>query len=156
MTRAPATPGQGRCRLPEQRHLPVVIHHRHAGVEEASSEGHKLGDGPPAGAPGADVQDVESHGFSGVRAGSAGVLEQVQEIPAVPGLHQRLGALAQLVVCQQALAPGDLLRRSDLEPLAGLDGADEVRGVVEVVEGAGVQPGRAPGRTSTFRVPRSR
>lgn len=44
-------------------------------------------------------------------------LQQFDEVRAVPGFHQRLGALAQFVVGEQALAPGDLLGRADLEAL---------------------------------------
>ena len=84
------------------------------------------------------------------------VVEELEQVVAVAGLHQRLGALAQLVVGQPALAPGDLLRGADLEPLPVLDGADEVAGVVERVEGAGVQPGGAALEHLDLQPPRSR
>ena len=50
----------------------------------------------------------------------------------------------KLVVGQEPLAPGDLLGTTDFEPLPVLDGTDEVRGIIEGVEGAGIEPGGAP------------
>ena len=48
------------------------------------------------------------------------------------------GPLAQVVVGEKALTPGDLLGGPDLETLPGLDGADEVGRVVQIMEGTGV------------------
>ena len=47
----------------------------------------------------------------------------------------------EVVVAEVAEAPADLFRAADLEALSVLDGAHEVAGVVEVVDGAGVEPG---------------
>ena len=71
------------------------------------------------------------------------VLQQPEQVLAVAALAERLGALDELVVGEPAHPPGDLLGRADLEALPALDGAHEVGGVVERVEGAGVEPGGA-------------
>src|SRR5690606_9076835 len=42
-----------------------------------------------------------------------------------------------------AVAPGDLLRAAHAQPLARLDGLDEVRGLDQRLVGAGVEPGVA-------------
>src|SRR5690606_15408094 len=68
------------------------------------------------------------------------LVEQPEEVLAVPALAQRLGPLAQLVGGEEAHAPGDLIGGADLEALASLDRPHEVGGVVEGVEGAGVEP----------------
>ena len=66
-----------------------------------------------------------------LRRGTSGLLvvQQAQEVGAVPGLHQGLGALAQALVVDEAHAPGDLLGGADIEALTVLDGTDEAGGV---------------------------
>src|SRR5690606_26128629 len=71
------------------------------------------------------------------------VLEKTEEVLAVARLAQRFGALAQIVVAEEAAPPGDLLGAADLQALPCLDRAHERRGVGEGVERAGVQPGGA-------------
>src|SRR5690606_12529028 len=68
-----------------------------------------------------------------------------EQVVAVAGLAQWFCALDKLGVGEESLSPGDLFGGADLVALAGLQRADEVRGVVEGVEGAGVQPGGAAG-----------
>src|SRR5690625_1951561 len=70
------------------------------------------------------------------------VLEQGAQVGAVAGLAQRLGALGQLSIGEEALPPGHLLRTAELESLARLHGPHEVRRIGHRVEGAGVEPGR--------------
>ena len=55
-----------------------------------------------------------------------------------------VGDLDELVIGEEAAAPRDLLGGADLGALAALDGAHEVGGVVEGVEGSGVEPGAPP------------
>ena len=69
--------------------------------------------------------------------------EQRGQVVAVARLRQRPSALREPLVGQEALPPGGLLGGADLQPLPGLDGADEVARVVQRVEGAGVEPGGA-------------
>src|SRR5690606_39110906 len=54
-------------------------------------------------------------------AGSAAALEELQQVGAVAALGQLLGPGRQGVVVEPPLAPGDLLRAADLQPLAGLE-----------------------------------
>ena len=84
------------------------------------------------------------------------VLQQAQEVGAVAGLHQGLGAPAQALVVDEAHTPGDLLGGADIEALTVLDGADEAGGVGQRVEGTGVEPAVPRGRTSTVSLPASR
>ena len=56
------------------------------------------------------------------------------------------GCSGEAGVPDEAHPPGDLLRTPDLQALTLLDGADEVAGGHEVVDGAGVQPGRTAGQ----------
>src|SRR5262245_11503077 len=78
-------------------------------------------------------------------AGQIAAFEQADQVVAVPALEHRLGASAQLVVVEKSLPPGHFLGRPDAQSLPVLDGADEVAGVVERLERAGVEPGRAAG-----------
>ena len=71
------------------------------------------------------------------------VVQKLHQVRPVPGLQERLSDLHELVVGEEALAPGDLFGRADLGTLPPLDRAHEVAGVVEGVEGAGVEPGGA-------------
>lgn len=54
-----------------------------------------------------------------------------------------LGGLYQLGGRDPAVLPGDLLGDRDRQVLGVLDGADELRGLVQALHGAGVQPGVA-------------
>lgn len=51
-----------------------------------------------------------------------------------------LRGLLQLGGCDPAVLPGDLLGDRDRQVLGVLDGADELRGLVQALHGAGVQP----------------
>src|SRR3712207_910977 len=57
----------------------------------------------------------------------APVIEERQQVAAVAALDERLGQPAQVLVADEALAPGDLLGRADPQPLALLDHPDELR-----------------------------
>src|SRR5499427_9728624 len=65
------------------------------------------------------------------------------QILAVFGVLDRHDQLFQALVVDIALAPGDLLRRADLQALAVLDGLDELRGAQQARRRAGVEPGVA-------------
>ena len=91
-----------------------------------------------------DARLEQQHpGQGGLRRPSSLLLQQPQQVAAVVVLRQLLGEGAQLRVVDEAHAPGDLLDRRHLEPLALLDGAHEVRGVQQRGVRAGVQPGDA-------------
>lgn len=64
-------------------------------------------------------------------------------MPAVDRLAVGLGSLHQLGGRDPAVLPGDLLGDRDRQVLGVLDGADELRGLVQALHGAGVQPGVA-------------
>lgn len=64
-------------------------------------------------------------------------------MPAVDRLAVGLGGLHQLGGRDPAVLPGDLLGDRDRQVLGVLDGADELRGLVQALHGAGVQPGVA-------------
>src|SRR5205807_6680797 len=51
------------------------------------------------------------------------------QVRAVPALVQRLGVCGELVVGDPPVAPGDLLGTGDLQPLAFLHHAHELRGL---------------------------
>src|SRR5450759_1767328 len=68
------------------------------------------------------------------------VVQQVEQVRPVPGLHELLRSLAQLVVGQEPASPGDFLRAADLQSLAVLDGANVVGSLEQRVEGPRVQP----------------
>ena len=59
---------------------------------------------------------------------------------AVDRLAVGLGGLLQLGGRDPAVLPGDLLGDRDRQVLGVLDGADELRGLVQALHGAGVQP----------------
>jgi hypothetical protein len=50
---------------------------------------------------------------------------------------------AELILVDPAVEVGDLLRTADLEPLALLDGLDELTGLHQGLVGAGIEPGGA-------------
>ena len=62
------------------------------------------------------------------------------EVPAVDRLAVGLRGLLQLGCRDPAVLPGDLLGDRDRQVLGVLDGADELRGLVQALHGAGVQP----------------
>lgn len=62
------------------------------------------------------------------------------EVPAVDRLAVGLGGLLQLGGRDPAVLPGDLLGDGHGQVLGVLHGADELRGLVEALHGAGVQP----------------
>ena len=62
------------------------------------------------------------------------------EVLAVDRLAVRLGSLLQLRGRDPAVLPCDLLGDRDRQVLGVLDGADELRGLVQALHGAGVQP----------------
>ena len=68
---------------------------------------------------------------------------QPQEILSVFGFEHILHAGAHLIASHPAVFVGDFLQAGDLEPLAGFDRADEVRGIEHAVVRAGVEPGIA-------------
>ena len=61
-------------------------------------------------------------------------------MPPVARLAVGLGGLLQLRGGDPAVLPGDLLGDRDGQVLGVLDGADELRGLVQALHGAGVQP----------------
>ena len=61
-------------------------------------------------------------------------------MPAVDRLAVGLGGLLQPGGRDPAVLPGDLLGDRDRQVLGVLDGADELRGLVQALHGAGVQP----------------
>ena len=61
-------------------------------------------------------------------------------MPPVDRLAVGLGGLLQLRGGDPAVLPGDLLGDRDGQVLGVLDGADELRGLVQALHGAGVQP----------------
>lgn len=61
-------------------------------------------------------------------------------MPAVDRLAVGLGGLLQLGGRDPAVLPGDLLGDRDRQVLGVLHGADELRGLVQALHGAGVQP----------------
>ena len=61
-------------------------------------------------------------------------------MPAVDRLAVGLGGVLQLGGRDPAVLPGDLLGDRDRQVLGVLDGADELRGLVQALHGAGVQP----------------
>lgn len=60
------------------------------------------------------------------------------------GVHQ--GGIADIALDQAEAFGIDLLGGAEFQPLSGVDGADVVGGIVEGLEGAGIQPGRATGQ----------
>lgn len=62
------------------------------------------------------------------------------EVPAVDRLAVGLGGLLELGGRDPAVLPGDLLGHGHGQVLGVLHGADELRGLVEALHGAGVQP----------------
>lgn len=62
------------------------------------------------------------------------------EVPAVDRLAVGLGCLLQLGGGDPAVLPGDLLGHGHGQVLGVLHGADELRGLVQALHGAGVQP----------------
>ena len=62
------------------------------------------------------------------------------QVLAVDRLAVGLGGLLQLGGRDPAVLPGDLLGDGDRQVLGVLDGADELRGLVQALHGAGVQP----------------
>ena len=62
------------------------------------------------------------------------------EVPPVDRLAVGLGGLLELGGRDPAVLPGDLLGDRDRQVLGVLHGADELRGLVEALHGAGVQP----------------
>ena len=67
--------------------------------------------------------------------------EDAQQILAVAVLGKWLCELLQPGGADPLLAVGDFFRAGDLEALAVLQGGDEMAGLEQAVEGAGVQPG---------------
>ena len=61
-------------------------------------------------------------------------------MPAVDRLAVGLGGLPEPLGGDPAVLPGDLLGDRDRQVLGVLDGADELRGLVQALHGAGVQP----------------
>src|SRR5450830_99736 len=74
------------------------------------------------------------------------LLEESEEVGAIAGFGEGGGAFAELVVGEEAAAPGDLFGGADLQSLAVLDGPDIVGCLDERVEGSGVEPGGAAGQ----------
>ena len=70
-----------------------------------------LGPGPrrAARAPGSSRSGTGATGGTQAGSRSCSVVQQAEQVVAVAGLEQGLGALAQLVVGEEALSPGDLL-----------------------------------------------
>lgn len=64
----------------------------------------------------------------------------LHEVPPVDRLAVGLGGLLELGGRDPAVLPGDLLGDRDRQVLGVLHGADELRGLVEALHGAGVQP----------------
>ena len=62
------------------------------------------------------------------------------QVPAVDRLAVGLGGLLEPGGGDPAVLPGDLLGYRDRQILRVLDGADELRGLVQALHGAGVQP----------------
>ena len=62
------------------------------------------------------------------------------EVPAVDRLAVGLRGLLQIGCRDPAVLPGDLLGHGHGQVLGVLDGADELRGLVQALHGAGVQP----------------
>src|SRR5665811_1319052 len=79
--------------------------------------------------------------------------EHAVQIGAVAALYQRVGQVGQLGVGQPPVAPGDLLDAADLEPLPGLHDVDELAGLQQALEGAGVEPCRAARQDGDGQVP---
>ena len=73
-------------------------------------------------------------------------VQQLQQVGAVTGLEQRVPAPIELLVVDEAHPPGDLLGDRDLQALPALDGADEIAGIQQRVEGSGIQPGGTAGK----------
>ena len=67
------------------------------------------------------------------------------DVGAVAGLGQLVAEPAEGVVVDPAGAPGDLLDAADLVALPGLDDLDELAGLHQRLEGAGVEPRGAAG-----------
>ena len=68
------------------------------------------------------------------------ISQQAPQVLAIAVLFYRLCERPQVVGADPALAEGDLLGACHLEPLAHLDGGDELRRVQQAVVGAGVEP----------------
>ena len=62
---------------------------------------------------------------------------------AVGGFAVNIGRQHQLLLCDPAVAVGDLLQCGDLDALPGLHHADELRGLGQRVHRPGIQPGVA-------------
>src|SRR6476661_2795894 len=80
------------------------------------------------------------------------VFQQIQEIASVATLDKRLSAHPKLLISEEALAPRNFLRCTNLQPLPVFYGADEVGGVAEVVECSRVEPRGAPGQDLDLKV----
>src|SRR5690625_7353104 len=71
------------------------------------------------------------------------LLEKVQQVTAVAGFEQGVGAGGELLVVDEPASPRHLLGHTDFQSLPTLEGAHVVAGVEQGAEGSGVQPGGA-------------
>ena len=78
------------------------------------------------------------------------------EVPAVDRLAVGLRGLLQIGCRDPAVLPGDLLGHGHGQVLGVLDGADELRGLVQALHGAGVQPRVAAAQGDDGQRPSSR
>ena len=83
-------------------------------------------------------------------------LDEVEEVLAVARLHERLRAFDELLIGEESHAPRDLLWHADLQALACLDSTHKACRISKRIERAGIEPGRAAGRTSTDSLPSRR
>jgi hypothetical protein len=72
-------------------------------------------------------------------------LHQAQKVISITTLAQRLRKLRDLVGADPTLQEGDFLGAGHLQPLAGLDGLDEICRLLQGLVGAGVEPSSGSG-----------
>src|SRR5450759_2820277 len=79
--------------------------------------------------------------------------EHAVQVGAVAALDEWVGQVGQLGVRQPPVAPGDLLDAADLEPLPDFHDVDELAGLEQALERAGVEPCRATRQNGDVQVP---
>jgi len=66
------------------------------------------------------------------------LLQEARQIGAIAALCQGQCQRLQLLVGHPSMAPGDLLRSGNLEPLPLFKGLDETAGLLQAVVGTGI------------------